>query len=154
MLFFFQKFRIAFLFCPVFFLSCLARAQQDGQVKPAEETVVAQQAPEHSEDDMDFGNPFQSALPEEQIEIRREMEREEEAEPEEKFDDSGLKVSGLVWGEAAPKAIINDSIYGIGDEINGAKILSIGKDGILLMFKSREYLMKRGGSEISEKGGA
>jgi hypothetical protein len=170
MFFFFRKFWTACFLVGFFLICCPAGAQEnvvvnsaEAQAPPAEAApgataAVGPQAPEASEDEMDFNNPFQSALPEEQMQIRQEIQQEEEAraqvEPEETFDASGLNVTGLVWGEAAPKAIINESIYGIGDEINEAKIVKISKEGIAVNFKGREYLMKRDSAEISEKGGA
>ncbi|MFH0940653.1 MAG: hypothetical protein V1840_02215 [Candidatus Omnitrophota bacterium] len=64
---------------------------------------------------------------------------------EDKFDYSSLRVTGSVWGNNMPKAIINDQVMGIGDVVNEAKILNITKDGILFEFKDKQYLMKREG---------
>jgi len=54
-----------------------------------------------------------------------------------------LRVTGLVWGNDMPKAIINDQVMGIGDVINEAKIFNITREGILFEFKDKQYLMKR-----------
>jgi hypothetical protein len=46
-----------------------------------------------------------------------------------------LTVQGLWWGDEKPKAIINGQIYGIGDEVDGAVITGIGRDGVTLEFQ-------------------
>jgi hypothetical protein len=72
------------------------------------------------------------------------------------FDTSSLKVTGIVWGGDKPKAIIDDKIYGKGDVVNEAEIISITKEGILFKYYDKEYLMKREGlsAESSGKGGS
>ena len=67
---------------------------------------------------------------------------------ENKFDYSSLKVTGTVWGNDKPKAIINDKVVGIGDVVDDAKIINITKDGILFEYKDKQYLMNREGSAV------
>lgn len=117
---------------------------------------VAPAAPVAPEESIDFKDPFMSALPSKEKDLPEDTPVEEgavEAEPEEEFDPAKYQVTGLVWGQAAPKAIINDSIYGIGDTVEGAKIINIDKEGILWEFNSKEYLMKRDSGSVSEQGG-
>jgi len=50
-------------------------------------------------------------------------------------------VEGMVWGSARPQAIIEDKIYNIGDEVKGAKIVSIDRDGIKVTFQGNIFLI-------------
>lgn len=43
-----------------------------------------------------------------------------------------LTVQGLWWGSEQPKAIINGDVYGVDETVDGAKILSIGRDGVII----------------------
>jgi len=50
-----------------------------------------------------------------------------------------LALSGLWWG-AAPKAIINDRMHGVGDHVHGADgavVKAIERDGVLIEFAGR-----------------
>ncbi len=49
------------------------------------------------------------------------------------FNFGSLKVQGIIWGGRIPQAIINNKVLTVGDSINGAKILSIEKNGITLI---------------------
>lgn len=46
-----------------------------------------------------------------------------------------LTVQGLIWNSDMPQAIINDQVVKLGDEISGAKIVKIAKDGITIQFQ-------------------
>lgn len=129
-------------------------------VQPAPEppagSAVEPSAQESPEEPLDFKDPFFSGLPVKEGEVSEEPVAggtEAAAEPEEQFDPAKYQVTGLVWGQAAPKAIINDTIYSIGDTVEGAKVVNIDKNGILMEFNSKEYLMKREGGATSEQGG-
>jgi hypothetical protein len=63
--------------------------------------------------------------------------------PEETFDYSSLKVTGIVWGTLDAKAIINGEVMGVGSVVNGAEIIKISEEGILFKYKDKEYLMNR-----------
>jgi len=43
-----------------------------------------------------------------------------------------LTVQGLWWGSEQSKAIINGDVYGVHETVDGAKILSIGRDGVVI----------------------
>lgn len=43
-----------------------------------------------------------------------------------------LHLSGILWDEVNPTAIINDEIVAVGGEINGKKIVEIRKDKVIL----------------------
>ncbi len=98
-------------------------------------------------------NPFVSYLPVKEEEAKQSVAIQSTGEgttPEEQFDYSGLHVTGIVWGNDKPKAIIDEKVVGIGDIVNNATIENITKEGILFKFKDKEYLMKRAGS-VEEK---
>lgn len=48
-----------------------------------------------------------------------------------------IKVQGVIWGGPAPKAIVEGKLYGIGDVIKGAKIVSIDRQGITMEHEGR-----------------
>ncbi len=41
-------------------------------------------------------------------------------------------LQGLLWGNPTPKAIIDGEVYGVGDTIQGAKIVSIDHSGVTI----------------------
>lgn len=43
-----------------------------------------------------------------------------------------LTVQGLWWGSEQPKAIINGDVYGLNDVVEGARIMSIGREGVVV----------------------
>ena len=50
-----------------------------------------------------------------------------------------ITVQGLIWGGNFPQAIINNKVVKVGDTVEGARIISIAKDGIFLFFNERQY---------------
>lgn len=50
-----------------------------------------------------------------------------------------LTMQGVIWGGRFPQAIINNKVVKAGDAIEGARIISIDKDGATLFFKDRQY---------------
>jgi len=50
-----------------------------------------------------------------------------------------LIVQGLIWGGGIPQAIINDNVVKLGDTIQGAKIINITKDGVIVLFEGMQY---------------
>ena len=48
-----------------------------------------------------------------------------------------LVVNGLIWGGKFPQAIINHKVVKVGDEIEGAKVKQISRDGVVILFSSR-----------------
>lgn len=53
-----------------------------------------------------------------------------------------LSVQGMVWGVEPAKAIINDEVVGIGDTILDAQVLDIKKEGVYLLYKGKEFIVK------------
>lgn len=57
--------------------------------------------------------------------------------PEEPFE-----LSGLVWGNAMPQAILNGTIIRVGDKIDSAEVLEISKEGVRLKSGSEELWVR------------
>ena len=51
---------------------------------------------------------------------------------------SDLVLGGIVWDAFSPKAVINDTIVVVGDEVEGRKVLAINPDSVILSDGSRE----------------
>lgn len=140
--------------CLIFLVGSAGYADESGPVDNSlsNATSVSESTEADSvQEEEDFDNisdPFLSALPKNEPEVHIEetpIQDLSEYEPKESvLDLSKFKVSGMVWGDVAPKAIINDNVYGVGDVIDGAKISEISKEGILFVYNEKQYLLKRG----------
>lgn len=86
-------------------------------------------------------NPFKDWFPVIKIENKTEEEPVVFVEPEKKFDTYIYNVEGLIWSTNKPKAIINGQLYGIGDKLDEAEITKIDKDGVVLIFDDKEYVI-------------
>lgn len=53
-----------------------------------------------------------------------------------------LTLNGIVWNTDRPQAIINDQVLSQGDTIEGARIVSIRKSGINLVFENENFTLK------------
>lgn len=52
-----------------------------------------------------------------------------------------ISIQGMVWGVDRPQAIIDNKVYDIGDEIKGAKIMDISKEGVKFLYQDKIFLM-------------
>ncbi|MFY9402231.1 MAG: hypothetical protein WAQ07_02330 [Candidatus Omnitrophota bacterium] len=50
-----------------------------------------------------------------------------------------LVVQGLIWGSSLPQAIVNNKVVKVGDVIEGADIIDINKEGVIVLFAGTEY---------------
>ena len=50
-----------------------------------------------------------------------------------------LTIQGLVWGGRFPQAIMNNKVLRVGDTIEGARIVDINKEGVVLYFDGQQY---------------
>ncbi|MFA5090982.1 MAG: hypothetical protein WC510_08215 [Candidatus Omnitrophota bacterium] len=48
-------------------------------------------------------------------------------------------IQGIVWGDNFPQAIINNKVLKVGDTIEEARIVTIDRNGIIVMFNKRQY---------------
>ena len=90
-------------------------------------------------------DPFSSLIPEEVIEI------EEIPISELRVFLPEFNIEGLVWGTPHPQAIIEGKVVKIGDTIEGAKIISISKSGIEIIYEGRIFSFPPPGLERKER---
>lgn len=89
----------------------------------------------------DFRDPFESYLPKETVQELSQEERElmeQEAEKQGK-PLPAFNIQGIIWGGKLKQAIINNRVLKIGDEIEGAKIVAIEKEGITFLYDKQEH---------------
>jgi len=53
-----------------------------------------------------------------------------------------FSVQGLVWGVDKPQAIIDNKVLNVGDEIEGAKVIEITKEGVKINYMDKIFLIK------------
>lgn len=58
-----------------------------------------------------------------------------------------LVVQGMVWGMEQPKCIINGKVYGVGDLVEGIRILDIQKEGVSLMHQGEVFVLRPEGAK-------
>ena len=81
----------------------------------------------------DLRDPFQDFKPKinKKAEVSESVEKPPQPPP--------LTVQGLIWGGRFPQAIINNKVVKEGDTLEGARIISINKEGVTVSFELREY---------------
>lgn len=55
---------------------------------------------------------------------------------------SSILLNGIVQGEGEPFAVLNNQIFRVGDEIEGAVLLKIGRDFVVLKENGEEFQIK------------
>jgi hypothetical protein len=45
---------------------------------------------------------------------------------------AGFKITGVVWGPQGYQALVNDHVVRVGDQVNGARVVRITKEGVKL----------------------
>ncbi len=83
----------------------------------------------------DLRDPFQNP----NIAEGKEPAEESEVSETKEIIPLSLTVQGLIWGGSFPQAIINNKVVKVGDIIEGARIISIDKEGITVFFEERQY---------------
>jgi len=91
-----------------------------GQAEPVKQNVKVEYSAESLRD------PFKP-------EIKKADSSALEQEQGPSAQSPALNVQGLIWGGAFPQAIINNRVVREGDEIEGAKVIKIGKDGVSVL---------------------
>lgn len=66
-----------------------------------------------------------------------EVDNSQQPQTEERLPE--LTVQGLVWGGKITQAIINNTVVKQGDTISGAKVITITKEGVTVLFKGKQY---------------
>ncbi len=54
---------------------------------------------------------------------------------------SGVKINGIIWNTDMPQAIVNDRVVRVGDDLQGAKILSIKKEGVEVIHNGIKHIL-------------
>lgn len=54
-----------------------------------------------------------------------------------------LNITGLIWNTDRPQAVVNDNVLSVGDEIDGIKLLSVDKDGIMVKYKGFGFFVEK-----------
>ncbi len=99
-----------------------------GSVSFCEEAAVNQLENENSES----RDPFASLLPKDVVYRPTDGNQAAAIAPT-------LVVHGLIWGCDKPQAIINNKIFYLGDEVEGAKIIEISKTGIKVLYQEKIF---------------
>jgi hypothetical protein len=55
---------------------------------------------------------------------------------------AGLLLTGIIWDQKKPLAVINGKMLGVGDIINGAKVRKIHKESVLLQKYGTNYTLE------------
>jgi hypothetical protein len=50
-----------------------------------------------------------------------------------------VSVQGVLWGGSHPKAIVNGEVYAVGDLVQGARIVSIHRDGVTVESQGKSF---------------
>ena len=50
-----------------------------------------------------------------------------------------LVVHGIIWGSSLPQAIINNKEVKVGDTVEGADVVDISKEGVIILFAGIEH---------------
>jgi hypothetical protein len=64
-----------------------------------------------------------------------------------------LKISGITWGSSFPQAIINDKVVKAGEMIGQVKVVSIAKEGLVFLFRNKQYVLPAPGLAGVQKSG-
>lgn len=64
---------------------------------------------------------------------------QDQRQVEEKVPPPALTVSGIIWGGKFPQAIVNNKVVKVGDTLEKAQIISIGKDGVQVLFNNKIF---------------
>jgi hypothetical protein len=52
-----------------------------------------------------------------------------------------LRLSGVLWDETKPIAILNGKPLTVGEEVDGARVVKIDLDGVKVRYNGREYVL-------------
>jgi hypothetical protein len=116
----------------------IKKLEETEKIKPLE--TVERPAVEYKAGDL--RDPFQETIVKGAILKEEKLaEQKKEIAVEKEITPPTLTVQGLVWGGNFPQAIINNKVVRIGDTIEGAKVISIDKEGINLIFEGMQIVL-------------
>lgn len=82
-----------------------------------------------------FRDPLQSLIGMKEEPVQQPEQEEEVCLP-------AMSVQGIIWGAESPQAIIDDRVIKKGDLISEAEIVDINREGVHLLYKEREFIIK------------
>jgi len=127
----------------------------DSQFKSAEKVVEKETAalpdaivrPKQEYKAEGLRDPFQSPIADESIKAQGTQGSKTKEIPT-----PALTIKGIIWGGNINQAIINNELVKTGDTIQGARIVSIDKNGVTVFFEGREHkLLSPIGSSTADK---
>jgi len=78
-------------------------------------------------------DPFKENLVEEQEGAPTDTYQQQVSLP------SNFTIQGIIWGGRMPQAIINNKVVKVGDTVEGAKVITINKNGIVVFYNNRNF---------------
>lgn len=84
-------------------------------------------------------DPFENVFKKEAVAPSTSGTGEQVSETQAQVNPPSLAVQGIIWGGKIPQAIINDKVVKIGDVIQEAEIIDIGKETVKILFKNRSF---------------
>jgi len=64
-----------------------------------------------------------------------------------------LTIAGITWGSSYPQAIINDKVVKPGDMVGDVLVESISKDGLVFLYKKKQFSLPAPGANSVQKSG-
>ncbi len=124
--------RVTKITLTIFFLAMILQAGLNPLLFCEEETANLLEPQEEN-----IRDPFVSLLPtkSEALTASTEMKSGE------KVNLPSFSVQGLIWGTDRPQAIIDNKIFNLGDEIEGAKIVQITKEGVKILYQNNIFVL-------------
>jgi len=86
-------------------------------------------------------NPFVNWFPEKIVQLNETINITLPIFDRPSFDMAKLRLQGVIWSLTDSRALINNKIFKLGDEIDGAKIIKIDKKGVTFSFNEEEYFL-------------
>ncbi len=108
----------------------IEKLEEEEKAKAPQETVVRPKVEYQAEG---LRDPFQMPISD------KAVQEETTQAPEREIPPPSLSVQGVIWGGNFPQAIINNRVLKLGDTIEGARIVSIDKNVVIIFFQGRQY---------------
>ena len=74
-------------------------------------------------------------------------QRTPEAHPEEELSRLSFVLQGIVWNAKMPQAVINNKVVRQGNQVEGAEIVEITKQGVKMRYKEKEFNLRLKGEQ-------
>lgn len=123
-----------------------ALAQDEAAQEGVAEEIVVRPKIEYKSSQL--RDPFVSALiKEKKVQDLQKQKPEELTKP--KINLESFKVQGVIWGAKITQAIINNKVLVVGDSLDGAKVVSIDKKGVVLDFSGEIIILSAPGRDAA-----